>query len=214
MFSVETLTQALILLLALLLLLALQKLPTRALSALRRRGRAAADARRHFIHGAELLARARSNSGNPSASLSLARSASAEADKALLIDPKDAASHILKALSLDLLGRKIPAIRSLDAALSPAAARSLSERERGDALFKRAELRLVIAGRRKRRVEEAAADLEEAVRLSPENVGAWCLLGECLEEKGLREEARAAYEAAVRVDPVSVKAKEGLDRFR
>ncbi|KAK1315583.1 hypothetical protein QJS10_CPA05g01505 [Acorus calamus] len=136
------------------------------------------------------------------------------ADKALLIDPKDAASHILKALPLDLLGRKIPAIRSLDAALSPAAARSLSERERGDALFKRAELRLVIAGRRKRRVEEAAADLEEAVRLSPENVGAWCLLGECLEEKGLREEARAAYEAAVRVDPVSVKAKEGLDRFR
>lgn len=209
MGSSDVVVQAGVLLLTLALFYFLQSVPKRTLAALRSRSRPAALAKRHFVAGAQLLSRARSSDRR--SSLLLARSAAAEADKALALDPRDAAAHILRALALDLLGHRAAALRSFDAALSPPAVRSLSGRERGDALFKRAEL--LIQVNRRRRVDAAADDLVEAVRFSPENVKAWCLLGSCYEEKGMKEDARGAYEAATKLDDACEAAKDGLKRL-
>ncbi|XP_057961926.1 uncharacterized protein LOC131153556 [Malania oleifera] len=208
--SPDILMQAAILLLTLGMLFALYSLPRKALSKLRTRGRSSLQANRHFLNGAQLLARARS-ARSRSASLAIAKDAVGEADKALSLEPRDAAAHILKALALDLLDRKPAALRSLDAALSPPAVRSLSDRERGDALFKRAELQVEM-NRGRRRAEAALSDLTEAVRLSPDNAKAWCILGRCRELMGSRDEARKAFEEAVRIEPGSVAAREGLNR--
>ncbi|KAK9284732.1 hypothetical protein L1049_023909 [Liquidambar formosana] len=206
----DALLQAAILLLTLAMFIAMHNLPRQALTKLRSRNRASVQVNRHFAQGAQLLARARSTRAR-STSLTLAKNAAAEADKALSLNPKDAAAHILKALALDLIGHKSSALKSLDLALSPPAVKSLSDRERGDALFKRAELQMSV--NRRRRVDSAVADLVEAVKLSSDNDKAFCLLGECYEMKGMKEEARKAFEEARRVEPGSVAAREGLERM-
>lgn len=208
--TAEVAIQTALLLLALAMVYALHAFPKRAFSSLRLRGRSTLQAKRHFVQGAQLLARARS-AATRSSTISLARSASSQADLALSLDPKDAAAHILKALALDLQGHKISAVRSFDAALSPPASKSLSPRERGDALFKRAELQLQL--NRRRRLDSALADLIEAVKLSPDNSKALCLLGSCYEQKDMWEDARKAYEAASQLDPDSALAREGLNRL-
>ncbi|RZC45616.1 hypothetical protein C5167_038556 [Papaver somniferum] len=152
------------------------------------------------------------NSGSKTTSSNLAKEAINEAYKALSLDPKDAAAHILKALVLDLQGHKTSALKSLDSALSLPAVKSLSDRERGDALFKRAELHIDI--NRRRRVDSAIADLIESVKLSSENSKAYCILGECYEQKEMVDEARVAYESAKKIEPSSVLAREGLERLR
>ncbi|GAB4856026.1 hypothetical protein Ancab_024665 [Ancistrocladus abbreviatus] len=149
------------------------------------------EAKRHFVKGAQLLAQAKSSND-----LTLAKSAEAEAGAAIDLNPSDAAAHILKALALDFQGFKTSALASIEVALSPLAVKSLSDEERGDALFKRAELRMQVnrIGNSKG-VESATAavaeeDLTEAVKLRPANAKAWYLLGECREAKGLREKQK------------------------
>ncbi|KAF3333537.1 TPR repeat [Carex littledalei] len=202
----DALVQGLLLLLAAGILLALQSIPSQIR---RRRGRSSAtsaQAHRHFVTGAQFLSRARSTSPP---SPSLAKSALSHADHAISLSPRDAAPHILKALSLDLLGRRVLAIKSLNTALSPPLVNSLSDRERGDALFKRAELQL---GLNQRKTRRAVADLTEAVRLSPDNAKALAKLGECYEERVEMENAQKAFETALQVDPSVKAAKEGLKR--
>ncbi|KAH6796893.1 Tetratricopeptide repeat superfamily protein [Perilla frutescens var. hirtella] len=188
----------------------LQTLPKRAFTKLRSRARPNNQTHRHFIQGAHLLARARSTK-TKSASFNLAKSAVDEADKALALDPRDPAAHILKAMAETLMGRTTAALKSLDLALSPPAVKMLSEREKGDALVKRAEL--LIGLNRKRRVDSAIGDLVEAVGLSPDNARAFCLLGHCYEIKELREEARNAFEKALKMEPGLKEAHEGLGRL-
>ncbi|XP_041021286.1 anaphase-promoting complex subunit 7-like [Juglans microcarpa x Juglans regia] len=206
----DILLQVGLILLMIYLFLAMHGIPNKVLSKIRYRNRADFQAKRHFVLGAQLLARARS-SKNRSDSTSLAKEALEEAEKAIAFDPKDAAAHILKSLALDFQGFKTSALDSLDAALSPLCAKSLSDQERGDALFKRAELKVAIA--RRGRTDSAVADLEDAVTLSPENAKAFRLLGECYEGKKMKEEAKKAYEDALRVEPELTAAREALDRL-
>lgn len=169
------------------------------------------EARRHFVRGAQLFALARSSGTPPSDVPALAKTAAEEADKALALNPKDAAAHILKALSLDLQGFRTSALDSLDAALSPLAVKSLSDLERGDALIKRAQLKVDLE--KTGRVDSAVADLTEAVRMCSEKERAYCLLGKCYEMKGMKEEATRAYQEAIEIEPKSALAREALDRL-
>ncbi|XAR58160.1 hypothetical protein NMG60_11026563 [Bertholletia excelsa] len=206
----DVLLQLAIVLLGLCMFFMVHNFPKKALTNLRTRGRSSAQANRHFFYGAQILARARS-ARNRTTSVNLAKEAAGEADKALSLEPRDAAAHILKALALDLMGHKSSALRSLDTALSPPAVKSLSDKEHGDALFKRAELQVAL--NRRRRVDSAVADLVESVRLSPDNAKAYCLLGQCHAMKGMKDEARKAFERAIGLDPGSVAARDGLDRL-
>ncbi|KAF5454390.1 hypothetical protein F2P56_024059, partial [Juglans regia] len=208
----EIVLQLALLTLALAMFFAIHRLPKGALTKLRTKHRATLLSNRHFVQGSHLLDRARSTPHRIQ-SLTHAKSALLEAEKAVSLSPKDPAPHILKAMALDLLGHKTSALRSLDLALSSPRVRSIVGKERGDALVKRAELKLGM--NRKRRVDSAVEDLVEAGRVSGDsNTRAYCLLGECYEWKGRKEEAREAFENALRVQPDSVAARHALDRLR
>uniref|UniRef100_A0A6N2MGC2 Uncharacterized protein n=1 Tax=Salix viminalis TaxID=40686 RepID=A0A6N2MGC2_SALVM len=208
----DLLLQAGLILFGVFMFLAMHNIPQKFLSKLRNRNRADLQARRHFVRGAQLLAQARSPSNTRSTATSLAKQAEDEANKAISLDPKDAASHILKALSLDLQGFRTSALESLNVALSRRAIKSLSESERGDALFKRAELAMGM--NRRGRVDSSIQDLTEAVKTNKENAKAFCLLGECYEAKKMREEAKDAYQEALRLQPELASAKEKLELLR
>ncbi|KAL5556570.1 hypothetical protein UlMin_038806 [Ulmus minor] len=176
----------------------------------RTKNRATLQGNRYFIQASNLLARARSTP-HRAQTLTHAKNALIEAEKALSLSPRDPSAHIVKALALELLDRRICAVKSLDVALSPPCVRSLVGSERGDALIKRAELKLAM--NRKRRVDSAVEDLVEAVPLGKSELKAFCLLGECYERKGMGEEAKEAYEKALRIEPESVMASRGLNRL-
>ncbi|GKV19891.1 hypothetical protein SLEP1_g30089 [Rubroshorea leprosula] len=207
----DLLLQAGLILLTIFMFLVMHNIPQKFLTKLRYRNRADFQAKRHFVLGAQLLAQARSSNSRSSA-ISLAKQAESEANLAISLDSKDAATHILKALALDLQGFKSSALESFDTALRPPAAKSLSDAERGDALLKRAELKISMS-RRGNRDDSVIEDLTAAVELSPDNAKAFCLLGECYAAKKMRDEAKAAYEQAIRIQPGSDKARAALDRL-
>jgi tetratricopeptide (TPR) repeat protein len=189
----------------------MHKIPQNLYTKFRYRDRAGFQAKRHFVLGAQLLAQARSTK-DAAAAKSFAKSAAEEADRSIELDPKDAAAHILKAMALNLQGFKTSALDALNAALSPLTAKSLSDEEKGDALFKRAELKVSLSSR-DGNVDSAVADLVESVKLKKNNAMSFCLLGECYEKKQMKAEAKEAYENAIRVEPDSTQAQQALDRL-
>ncbi|XP_076949457.1 uncharacterized protein LOC143622100 [Bidens hawaiensis] len=168
------------------------------------------DAKHHFIIGAQLLCKSRSTKDRK-LSVNLAKSAAEEADKSIKLDPNDATSHVLRALALDAQGYSTSALEALDIALSPLTAKSLSDAERGEALFKRAEIK---KQSNKDRIDSAFEDLVESVSLYGENATAFRLLGECYEKKEMTEEAVEAYERAVGIDPRCGEARDALNRLK
>lgn len=168
------------------------------------------ESRAHFVKGAQILARSRS--AKQSASVTLAAEAADEAERAIALNPTDAACHILKGLALERQGHMVAALNSLDAALSPRVVKSLEKSERSDALYKRAEIRLG-GDAKKRQVDAAIADLEAAVALKEKNGKALCLLGTCYEKKGMNVEARRAFQEALLAEPQLSEAKAGLERL-
>ncbi|XP_068312568.1 uncharacterized protein [Pyrus communis] len=210
----DILLQAGLILFVVIAFLTINNIPQKLFAKLRYRFRnkTAARAKRHFVLGAQLLAQSRSaDSLSSSASASLSQQALDEAEKAIALVPKDAAAHILKSLALDAQGYKTSALDAIDVALSPLCRKSLTDEERGDALVKRAEIMLSM--NRKAQVDPVIEDLNRAVELSPENVKAFCTLGECYEGKKMTEEARKAYEAALRVQPRLKAAMDALERL-
>ncbi|OMO50784.1 Tetratricopeptide-like helical [Corchorus capsularis] len=207
----DLLLQAAFILVTIFMFLAMHDIPKKIFNKIRYRNRADFQAKRHFVLGAQLLAQARSSKSRSSAT-SLAKQAESEAEKAISLDPKDAAAYILKALALDLQGFKTSALDSLDIALSPLASKSLTDVERADALFKRAELKMAM-NRRGSRVDSAMDDLTKAVELRADNVKAFCLLGECYEMKKMKRDAKAAFEEALKLQPNSDVARAALDRL-
>ncbi|KAK7825730.1 hypothetical protein CFP56_032791 [Quercus suber] len=213
----DILLQIGLLLLMVVMFLFMHDIPKKIFSKLRAyRNRDDIQAKRHFVLGAQSLAKARASKTH-SAKIALAKQAVTEAEKAIEFDPKDAAAHILKGLALDLQEFKTSALDSLDAALSPLCAKSLTGKDRGDAFFKRAELKMAMAANARRggekRVDSAVDDLNEAVSLSSDNVRAFCLLGECYEMKKMNEEAKKAYEDALKIEPKLTVAREALNRL-
>ncbi|KAM7258928.1 hypothetical protein ACFE04_014669 [Oxalis oulophora] len=210
--SSDLLLQAGLFLLMLFMFLAMHDIPKNFIAKLRLKSRADLQANRHFVYGAQLLSKARSSPN----SRSLAKQAQSQAELAIAINPNDAASHILKSLSLDLQGLKSSALDSLDVALSPPAVASLADSEKADALFKRAELKFGMMSRQRGRVDSVIEDLTQSVELGKgccNNVKLYCLLGECYKVKKMRHEAMLAYQQALKIDPASALAKAGIDRM-
>jgi len=207
----DLILQAAMILFAIFMFLYMLNIPQKLYSKFRYRDRTAFKSKRHFVRGAQFFSQARS-AKDRAAAVAFAGAAVEEADRAIALDPKDAAAHILKALALDLQGFKTSALDSLDVALSPLAAKSLSDPERGDALLKRAEVKLAM-DRDGDRVDSALADLIESVKLKGDNAMSFCMLGECYEKKKMEDEAKQAYENAIRVEPNSKKAQDALARL-
>ncbi|KAI3776634.1 hypothetical protein L1987_46420 [Smallanthus sonchifolius] len=202
-------TISVIILIAILVLLLMKKIPQNLFTKFRYRNLPCYDAKHHFVIGAQLLAKSRTTKDRPLA-VKLAKSAAEEADKSIALDPNDATSHVLRALALDAQGYSTSALEALDVALSPLTAKSLSDAERGEALFKRAEIK---KGSNKDRLDSAFEDLVESVKLYGDNATAFRYLGECYEKKEMRDEAVEAYERAVRIDPECVAARDALNRL-
>ncbi|XVF17374.1 hypothetical protein REPUB_Repub10bG0116000 [Reevesia pubescens] len=212
--AMEIFIQVAILLLTLAILFAVQYIPKKTVTTHRTDHRATTQTQRHLTRATHLLSRAKSNP-HKDQSQTLAKTAIAEIEMALSLSPKDPTPHVLKSLALDLLGHKGSALRSIDLALASPRVKSLSERERVEAMLRRAELKLAV--NRRRRVDSAVTDLEEAVRVSDEEsevkTRALCLLGECYEFKGLKEEAKKAFEEVLKMEPGSSLAHQGLERL-
>ena len=89
----------------------------------------------NFVLGARSLAKARVAKTH-STKISLAKQVVTEAEKAIELDLKDAAAHILKGLAFNLQEFKTSALDSLVAILSPLCTKLLIGKNRGDEFFK------------------------------------------------------------------------------
>ncbi|CAH8324809.1 unnamed protein product [Eruca vesicaria subsp. sativa] len=196
--ATDPIIQGAIMLLAFIMFFALKYISQQGLTKFRTKHRATLQTQRQLIQASHLLARARATTTKKSQSQSLAKSALTEADDVIAISPDDAAGHIVRALSLDLLGHHVAALKSFDTALSYPRAKSLSVGERADALVKRAEMKVAV--NRRRRNDSAIEDLEEAVRLGAGTDAARLFrsLGECYEFKGMNEKAQWAFSEALK----------------
>ncbi|XP_076955269.1 uncharacterized protein LOC143630047 [Bidens hawaiensis] len=210
MITTDLAMQAAFILITIFIFLFMQRTPQNLLTKFRHKNRSSHAAKRHFIVGAQLLAKSRSTT-NHTASIKLAKQAADEADKSIALDPNDAASHILKALALDAQGFATSAVEALDVALSPVTVKSLSYAERADALLKRAQIK--VKGSKRGRVDSTIEDLVESVKLKGDNATPYRLLGECYEKKAMVDEAVGAYERAVRIDPECGVARDALNRL-
>lgn len=179
----------------------------------RARGRKKAQARHHFVKGAQLLTKSRTSTGKPAEGRSLAKEAAAEADMALLLDPLDAACHVLKSLALEQQGLFQAALRAMDMALSPDVVKGLSPSEMSDAIMKRGDL-LVSSSKGRRNLDAAIADFEKSLELTPNNPRVLCKLARCHEKNRSYAEAEKFYEHALMLDPESDEATSGLTRLR
>jgi Tfp pilus assembly protein PilF len=197
----EIVVAGLLIILTLGLMWATQGLRTRLLRSIKSKERAREQARRHLVQGTRLLGRSKP------------REAAVEADKAISFYPKDAASHILKAFALERQGHVGSALRSLNTALSLPVVKSLSLSEKAEALVKRADVVLAGSPGGKRRLEVALGDLHASLAINPDNAKAYYLLGRCYERKGLKAEARQAFEAALRIDPSYRDANQAFSRL-
>ncbi|RID43994.1 hypothetical protein BRARA_I00823 [Brassica rapa] len=205
--ATEPLIQGAIILLAFVMFWALKYLSQQGLTKFRSKHRATLQTQRQLIQASRLLARARATT-KKSQSQSLAKTALTEADDVIALSPDDAAGHIVRALSLDLLGHHTAALKSFDTALTYPRLKSLSVGERADALVKRAckitkkwsSAEMKVAVNRRRRNDSAIEDLEEAVRLAAgtDTARIFRLLGECYEYKGLGEKAQWAFSEALK----------------
>ncbi|KAD6796307.1 hypothetical protein E3N88_07203 [Mikania micrantha] len=209
MINLAIISAFIIFIIAIIILLLMIKTPQNLFTKFRYKNLPIYDAKHHFIIGAQLLAKSRSTKDH-NLRVKLAKSAAEEADKSISLDPNDATTHMLKALALDAQGFSTSALEALDVALSPLTAKSLSDAERGEALFKRAEIK---KGSQKGRVDSVFEDLVESVKLYGDNAMAFRLLGECYEMKGMRDEAVEAYEQAIRIEPGCVLARDTLNRL-
>nr|CAD1844270.1 unnamed protein product [Ananas comosus var. bracteatus] len=150
----------------------------------------------------QLLAHARSFSLSSASAFALAHSAITEADLVAALDARDAAPHILKALALDLLGDRLPVLRSFDAALShlppnpfpPASVAMPSSSAPG---WRKLELILLLA-----------SDYFEAIL----ELGL-PFLGECYEHKGSVEAARSTFGPPIWINACFELAWQDLQRL-
>ncbi|KFK28222.1 hypothetical protein AALP_AA8G488400 [Arabis alpina] len=194
--------------LTLLMVLAVKKIAQKRLTKYRTKHRATLQTQRQLIQATRLIARARATP-KKSQSQSLAKSALLEADDVIAISPDDAAGHIVRALALDLLGHQTAALKAFDTALTYPRLKSLEVGERADALVKRAEMKLAV--NRRRRIDSAIEDLEEAARLAAgtDTARIFRLLGECYEFKGLEEKAQWAFNEGVKAQRSSAMPRDG-----
>uniref|UniRef100_A0A1J3I3W6 Uncharacterized protein n=2 Tax=Noccaea caerulescens TaxID=107243 RepID=A0A1J3I3W6_NOCCA len=206
--ATETIVQGAILLLTFVMFWAIKHLSQQGLTKFRAKHRATLQSQRQLIQATRLLARARSST-KKSQSQSLAKTALTEADDVIAISPDDAAGHIVRALALDLLGHHTAALKSFDTALTYPRLKSLSVGERADALVKRAEMKLAV--NRRRRIDSAIEDLEEAMKLAAgtDTARILRLLGECYEFTGLKEKAQWALNEASKIQQSSATARDG-----
>nr|GME01554.1 Tetratricopeptide-like helical [Ipomoea batatas]GME01556.1 Tetratricopeptide-like helical [Ipomoea batatas] len=209
----DLLLQAALILISIFTYLFMHNIPQNLYSKLQMRRQARTiQARRHFVLGAQRLAQARTAKDlSSSMRMTLAKSAEEEAEKAIGINAKDAALHLLKAMALEVQGFKTSALDAMNVALSPLAAKSLSVPERAEALHKRAELKLAVS--KGEQIDSAVEDLIVSVRLKGDNVKGLCLLGELYEKKELSEEARKSYEDALKIQPDYSAAQDALARL-
>lgn len=126
----------------------------------------------------------------------------AELDKALQIDPTSTAALRNRATVLLRMHRTGAALDDCDTMLAAVGPGGPS---RADALRLRG-VALHAAGR----LREAAADLNESIRLHPEDAEAYVARGHVFAEGGFYRQAISDYRAALSVDPLSVSAYRSL----